>query len=508
MLTRQWFSRKINLSTNEILALVAILAVASIVRYWDLGSVGFNNDEAVYSGQAATLAGYKEFSEHFAVLRAHPLLFQFVVSIVYSIVGVSDVAARTVSAGFGVMTVGVTYFTGRMLYDKKLALVAASVLALLPYHVIVTRQAMVDVPFSFFFTLTLFFMAKYALSNNRVWIYATGASAGLSFLSKEVGVLTLITVIIYLQMVKKLGARNLGLLLLTFFLVASPYIALVLSKSESTQTGSSYLEWQFGRPPNHPAEFYITTLSGALGYVLSALTVCAIIYAIKRGRTAGILLLTFVVPAFLFFQIWPTKGFHYPAPLIPALVLLGISFLFSDWMKKVPHYKILSIVLMPLIFLSTSNSISYFYPPEEPIYLAGSGGLPNAREAAIWIKQNTPEDSVFMVIDPTMGNIVRFYANREALALSTNPNPAQHNPAYTPIIDPDLMLENGEIDYMIYDIYSAQRARYFADELNYYARKYGAEPVHTEYDRYIDAEGKAVEKSVVIVYKLKQLQEQ
>ena len=508
MLTRLWFNQKIKLSKSEFLILIAILAVASFARYWDLGSVGFNNDEAVYSGQAATLAGYDEFAEHFGVLRAHPPLFQFVVSIVYSIVGVSDVAARSVSAGFGVMTVGVTYFLGRMLYDRKVALVAASVLALLPYHAIVTRQAMVDVPFSFFFTLTLLFMAKYALSNNRIWIYATGASAGLSFLSKEVGILTLITVIIYLQMVKKLGVRNLAYLLLTFFLVASPYIVLVLSTSESTQTGSSYLEWQFGRPPNHPAEFYIATLGGALGYVLSALTICAIIHAIKRGRTAGILLLTFVAPTFVFFQIWSTKGFHYAAPLIPALVLLGISFLFSDWMKRVPNYKILSIALIPLIFLSTNNSINYFYPPEEPIYLAGSGGLPKAREASIWIRQNTLEDSVFMVIDPTMGNIVRFYANREALALSVNPNPAQHNPAYTPITDPDSMLENGEIDYLVYDIYSAQRARYFADELNYYARKYSAEPVHTEYERYIDAEGNAVEKSVVVVYKLKQLQVQ
>ena len=104
-----------------------------------------------------------------------------------------------------------------------------------------------------------------------------------------------------------------------------------------------------------------------------------------------------------------------------------------------------------------------------------------------------------MVIGPTMGNIVNFYSNRDTLALSVNPNPAQHNPAYTPILDPDGMIESGEIDYLVYDVYSAKRSRYFGDEMNYYVRTHNAESVHTEYE--ILGSGNQTEKKpVVFVY--------
>lgn len=143
----------------------------------------------------------------FSVIRAHPLLYHASVSVVYFFTGVSDVGARMVSATFGVATVVITYFAGKTLFNRKVGLLAAGILALLPYHAIVTTQAMVDVPFSFFFTLTVLFMAKYVKTNNNLWMYGLGPVAGLSFMSKEVGVLTLITVLIYLKWYKKLGVK-------------------------------------------------------------------------------------------------------------------------------------------------------------------------------------------------------------------------------------------------------------------------------------------------------------
>lgn len=52
-------------SNYQIPVLIAILIVAIMVRFWDIGGVGFNNDEAVYAGQAANLAGYAEFEKYF-----------------------------------------------------------------------------------------------------------------------------------------------------------------------------------------------------------------------------------------------------------------------------------------------------------------------------------------------------------------------------------------------------------------------------------------------------------
>ena len=256
---------------KELVIFISIVGLASIVRFWGVGDIGFNSDESVYTGQAANLAGYEEFSKYFSAFRAHPLLFQFLVSVIYGFTGVIDFVARIVSAIFGIMTVIITYYIGKTLYDKKVGILSSLILALLPYHIIVTRQAMVDVPFSFFFTLTLLFIAKYIVMNKnrngnvnesnkkgiitiirdifetaiisrwlsnaklkgdnnqrnyydiirdsfnisnifknrdykkkyRIWVFAIGISCGLTFLSKEVGIVTFISTIVYMQFVGK-----------------------------------------------------------------------------------------------------------------------------------------------------------------------------------------------------------------------------------------------------------------------------------------------------------------
>ena len=39
------------------LILAVLMVIGAILRAWSLGTIGFNSDEAVYSGQAAALAG-------------------------------------------------------------------------------------------------------------------------------------------------------------------------------------------------------------------------------------------------------------------------------------------------------------------------------------------------------------------------------------------------------------------------------------------------------------------
>src|SRR5262249_36324088 len=71
----------------------------SVLRLVDLGRVGLNSDEAVYAGQAASLAGNSHFTSLFPVIRAHPLVFQVLISPLYWH-GTSDVAGRYISALF------------------------------------------------------------------------------------------------------------------------------------------------------------------------------------------------------------------------------------------------------------------------------------------------------------------------------------------------------------------------------------------------------------------------
>src|SRR5262249_61493312 len=94
-------------------AVALITSPAAYVRFAGLAEVGFNSDEAVYSGQAAAIAGFQPYGQLFGVFRAHPLLVQFMVALGYSLTGqVTDWMPRAITAGFGVAVALVCWGSG------------------------------------------------------------------------------------------------------------------------------------------------------------------------------------------------------------------------------------------------------------------------------------------------------------------------------------------------------------------------------------------------------------
>jgi predicted membrane-bound mannosyltransferase len=84
--------------------MLAILGIGVFLRLWQLGATGYNSDEAVYSGTAASLAGDQRLAQFFPVFRAHPMMLQTILSWVYH-TGVSDVKGRAVVVAFGLATI-------------------------------------------------------------------------------------------------------------------------------------------------------------------------------------------------------------------------------------------------------------------------------------------------------------------------------------------------------------------------------------------------------------------
>ena len=61
-----------------------------------------------------------------------------------------------------------------------------------------------------------------------------------------------------------------------------------------------------------------------------------------------------------------------------------------------------------------------------------------------------------------------------------SPNPLNRNPSYEPILNPDQALRTGDIQYVVWDTFSASRAPGFSDRLLGYAERYDARAVHVE----------------------------
>src|SRR5215213_11606124 len=201
----QWWSRDRE-TTARLISVTLVMSLAAGIRLWGINQIGFNTDEAVYSGQAAAIAQVPVLREIFPVFRAHPLLFQFVLALLFNF-GVSDLAARLLAVAIGVLTVYIVYRLGRSLYGKYVGILAALILAVMPYHVIVTRQVLLDGSMVLCSTLTLYLIARYAQTEQPVWLHAVGIGMGLTFLAKETGIILLGAVYAFFALSSEIRVR-------------------------------------------------------------------------------------------------------------------------------------------------------------------------------------------------------------------------------------------------------------------------------------------------------------
>jgi hypothetical protein len=503
--------RKIDRATIfHFIALAIIMSVAVGIRIWRVNEIGYNTDEAVYAGQAAAISQDPTLKEIFPVFRAHPLLFQFMLAVLYSF-GITDLIGRLLAVAIGTATVYVVYRLGDLLYDKNVGLLAALILALMPYHVIVSRQVLLDGPLVFCSTLPLYLLARFASTAHPRWLHAVGVGMGLTFLAKETGIILLGSVYAFLALSSeiRIRIRDLVISLILMLVMIAPFpVSLWLAGSSTT--GQQYLIWQFFRRPNHTWDFYLSMVPNSIGIpVIIAALLGFLLFRHQNSWRERLLLWWIFVPV-IFFQIWPTKGFQYLLPIAPPIAVLASRTLIHwrsvqdivirDWKIGASWFKnaMVGIVVFSLM-ISTWQVIQ---PDISGIFLAGTGGVPGGREAGMWVKRNVPEGATLMTIGPSMANILQFYGNRKALGLSVSPNPLHRNPSYEPIHNPDFQIRTNEIQYLVWDSYSAGRSNFFSEKILELAKRYHGQVVHTESVSVTSEDGSKTTQAVIVIYKV------
>ncbi len=500
------------------LTFLSISGIAILARTVYLNSLGLNSDEAVYAGQGASLAGDPVLIEYFPIFRAHPLLFQTTLSLVFS-GGVSPLAARLTAACFGVATVGLCYLVGKQLYGRRAGLIAALILAVMPYHVVVTRQVLLDGPMVFFSTLSLYLVVRFVEDERSSMLYAAVAAMGLTFLTNERSIVLIGGIYLFFALSSKFVVtfRQIVCSAIVFVLMAIPYPLSVTFSGKST-TGEQFLAWQLFRRANHGLGFYFANLPPVLGW-LTLLAVLGGMIALRkqRGWRETMLACWCVVP-FAFFQVWPVKGFQYLLALAPVIaVAAGHSLAripdqvdlkwpaltelqFPDRFQGVLRIVAVAVVAGSLA-LSTWGRIS---PAEAgDSFLAGSGGVPGGREAGEWVAANLPEGAELLAIGPSMANIIQWYGDRKTYGLSVSPNPLHRNPVYEPIVNPDLVLRNGDLHYLVWDSFSASRSEFFSNKLLVFAERYNGRIVHQQTLDVATDNGEVVKQPIIIVYEVR-----
>src|SRR6266542_2880702 len=445
--------------------LTAVTSLALGLRLWRLDATGFNSDEAVYGGQAASLAGNPNYTDLFPVFRAHPMLVQTVLSPLFGH-GEVDVAGRVVIAVLGVATV-----------------LAA--------------------------TLTLYCLVRFVEAQAVLWLVAAAGMLGLTMLTKESSIVLAGGVYAFLALTPTIRRP------IRSCLIAAPALVIVFAIHPLSQalagranTGKSYLVWQLLRRPNHSMAFYAQTVPVAIG-LLVLLAAGAGLWSLRRRHSwRETLLLCWLGVPVVAFQLWPVKGFQYLLPVAtPAAILAARGLLVVPLQQLIrdPRRALaVRVAVIGTVVLSLLVPVwSSINRRDTTTFLAGSGGVPGGRETGRWLASHTPSGSAVLTLGPSMANILQYYGHRRCYGLSVSPNPLHRNPAYAPLANPDRSLRHNELQYIVWDAFSAKRSVFFSERLLALARRYHGRVVHTEYVRGVDAEGRSTNVPVIVVYEVR-----
>jgi hypothetical protein len=371
---------------------------------------------------------------------------------------------------------------------------------------------LLDGPMAVFSALTVLFLAMYVKNGRRSALYAAAAMAGLTFLSKETGVLLVPAFVLFFLFARDQRIRFLDMAgcAITYAVTISPYpISLVFGGGG--KVAQQFFVWQLFRRSNHPISFYLTDVVPHIGIPVVLLAAVGMVAALRRRTGMDWLMVTFTVVPIAFFEVWPVKGFQYLLPALVPMSMLAVRGIAvagawlavratpvaglsrGAWRERLA----IAVALLCLVPLGTGTLATLTSPATAsaatagvsdettsgPVtgFLAGTGGLQGGREAGQWVLGHTLPDAHLLTIGPSFANVVQWYGKRRAVALSVSPNPLRRNPVYEPVTNPDGLIRSGALQYVVYDSFSADRTPFFAKRLMDLVKKYHGVAVYSEY---------------------------
>lgn len=166
---------------REMAAYVALVLLAGLMRFWNLGSRMLHHDEslhAVYSWYLYVGKGYV----HDPMMHG-PFLFELN-ALVYFLLGATDATARVAPAFFGTLLVGLPFFIRDRL-GRTGAVIAAALLTISPTILYYSRFIRHDIYQIFFFLVLVVATFRYLSEARQRYLFIAAATVSLLFSNKE-----------------------------------------------------------------------------------------------------------------------------------------------------------------------------------------------------------------------------------------------------------------------------------------------------------------------------------
>ncbi|MGA9351576.1 MAG: glycosyltransferase family 39 protein [Anaerolineae bacterium] len=336
---------------------VGILLLASCLLYSffnffsHLGAESFYYDEVVYS-----LSGLEYLQGNLTRNWEHPFLGKYLMGLSLHLLGKSDFSARFPSALFGFLTGVIIYVFAKKVTNAWCGLAAVCLWSTSPIVLWVSRRAILDAPFVFFFTLSWYLFWQFFKTKGTGHALLGGITLGLAIATKLVGVILVPILILYLVFAgtrDKESLRPAVLSKLTLALSIALLILLLTYAPVLDRLGSVFQvmneHWRWEQRSGHrevinnviydkqPWWTYLYWYwQGYLPYLQSytpgvlILLGLAIGFALLRGDNIDVFLLLSLLLPFCYLSFYLTyKMFRYADILEPPLAILAASFIFA-----------------------------------------------------------------------------------------------------------------------------------------------------------------------------------
>lgn len=181
------------------------LALAAVLRLPDL-PLHLYGDDAEYAAVARSLAGNLVALAYPAIegfgpqpFVSQPPVLLYLDAFAGWFVGPAK-GPVLVSALLGTATVAVVYALGVVVRGRAMGGMAGFLLAVLPFHVAVSRSAQLDAGFTFLAALTLLLFLVWLREPRPRWALATGCAAAATVFAKLPGMLVLLPLLLVLAL--------------------------------------------------------------------------------------------------------------------------------------------------------------------------------------------------------------------------------------------------------------------------------------------------------------------
>lgn len=386
--------------TSGYVLLAVVVLLAAGLRFYKLGEWSFWGDEFITVDRVQNLGDLN-------LMQRSPSLL--LTGLAISVLGVSEWSARLVPAVIGLLTIPIFYFLAQRVFNSKVALIAAGLLAVSPWHLYWSQNARFYTAMLLFYTLALLLFYLGMEEDRPLYLIGSMLFMGMAFMERPVAAMLAPVLGVYLVLLWLLPSferpRGLHWRNLALFLVPGTLGGIVVLASFPGFRDPAVWLRNFGFVNNNP----LWILGGTVFYLGVPLCVAAAVGGVlllrQRSRPGLLLTLAVVLPtaAILLISLLQYTANRYLFIVLPAVALLAAVAAWEVWRQAPRTGRWLA--LLPLLLLVAAPMADNFL-----YYTYQNGNRDDWKSAAAYLQERmAPGD----VVITTHRELVDYYLGSE-----------------------------------------------------------------------------------------------